>query len=249
MESIFYATDLHLTDKQPINRITPVQPSGLEAFKKLLVVAENAPLILGGDLFESPCPSYGLFNSVVKLLKMHNGEVFTIFGNHDILYADATVENNALTALINMGLIKLLGFEPVKLAGFDVYGVSYTKTLYSSFSEIGLKIKNPQKSIVATHQFMSDMKLPYNHIMLNNFNAENVAIVLCGHLHRQFQMKFGNTEYLNTGCVCKLNRNEASFNASYGIINDSGDMHGALLNAEIGIEFMKKQRKALIILI
>lgn len=238
--TIYYATDVHLTNNQPINRISPIGLSCVNTLNELLSVAKDGCLLLGGDLFESPCPSYELFNSVVKALKSAHCEVFSIFGNHDILYGDFVAENNAMRSLINMGLIKELGFKKTIIDGYDVYGVSYRKEIYKDFSSIGLNIENPEKSIVLTHQYMSDMKLPYNHIRLTEFST-NVPLVLCGHLHKPFSEVVNGTKYINTGCVCKLNRNEANFNTTIAQIVDNFDVNLIQLSSETNVQFVGKE--------
>lgn len=238
--TIYYATDIHLTDKQPINRLTPVLPSCLEAFNELLSVAKDGYLLLGGDLFESPCPSYELFNSVVKALKSAKCAVFSIFGNHDILYGDFEAENNALRSLINLGLIKELGSEKIIIENYEVYGISYRKDIYKNFEDAHLTIENPSKSIVVTHQYMSDMKLPYNHIRLTDFST-NVPLVLCGHLHNQFLSKINNTTFVNPGCVCKLNRNESIFKTACVSISKDFNIELKQLNAENEVKFIEKE--------
>lgn len=238
--TIYYATDIHLTNAQPINRITPTACNCLNALYELLSVAEDGYLLLGGDLFESPCPSYELFNNVIKLLKSAKCEVFSILGNHDILYGDCVAENNALRSLINMGLIQELGLEKTELDGYDIYGISYRKEIYKDFSSAGLTIKNPEKSIVVTHQYMSDLKLPYNHIQLKDFKTE-VPLVLCGHLHTPFMERIKNTLFVNPGCICKLNRNEADIKTTCVRITDNFKTTFVHLNAENNVEFIKKE--------
>ena len=105
---------------------------------------------------------------------------------------------------------------------------------------MGLKIENPKKSIVVTHQFMSDMKLPYNHIRISDFKTD-IPLVLCGHLHSPFNKTEGNTTYINTGCVCKLNRNEANFGTSCLKIDSNYQTKLISLKYETNVEFIQKE--------
>lgn len=240
---IVYTADVHLTDKQPVNRVTPVQPNGMLKFQKLLKTAEDATLILGGDLFESPCPSYDLFNQVVCALAKHKGDVYTVFGNHDILYGEVAGNNNALRSLCNMGLVKELTLNPVKLDNYDVYGVSYKKKLYTDFESIGLNITNPERSIVVTHQFMSPKTLPFNHVPLKEFNT-SVKYVLCSHLHDRFIETQGKTTYINPGCVLRINRNEAEQEPGVFILDGENSPAFQFLGEEFkDVEFMKSEVK------
>ena len=242
--AIIYATDIHLTDKQPINRVTPVLPSSIQAFRKLITAARDGYLLLGGDLFDSPCPSYDLFNMVVKELQnKHNCYVYVIPGNHDILYGNYSSENTALSALVNMGLIQLLSDKPVMLDGYQVFGVPYQKEIYKNFKEAGLDMIGSfpqQNKIVVTHQYISDKKLPFNHISIEDFDAQDIGIVFCGHWHEAFDVKKGNTRFINSGCISKLSRNEANFKTSYVKIENAKIEH-VFLEEETNIEFVQKQ--------
>lgn len=245
--TIIYATDIHLTDKQPINRVTPVVPSSIHAFRKLISAATDGYLVLGGDLFDSPCPSYDLFNTVVKeLQKKQNCDVYAIPGNHDILYGNYAAENTALSALVNMGLVTLLGTDPVKIDEYFVFGVPYQKEIYTNFESVGIKIPNEtaQKTIIVTHQYISNKKLPFNHVSITDFDAQNVGIVLCGHWHEEFDVIEKNTHFINPGCITKLSRNEALFKTSYIKIEKYDKIERVFLEEETNIEFIQKQVSA-----
>lgn len=216
-----YTADVHLTDKQPINRITPVFPTCVQKLDEILSLAEKhkACLILGGDLFENPCPSYELYNAVINVFDKHDVTTYTVFGNHDVLYGDTQAQNNALQALILSGKVRVLSEIPTKIGGFDVFGVSYRKELYKDFSF--LDIKDPSNTIVVTHQFMSDKKLPFNHVNVSDFTT-NVRLVLCSHLHDPFDCTNDTgTRFINPGCVCRINRNEEYIDPKCILVNEN----------------------------
>ena len=209
---IVYAADIHLTDKQPVNRITSVLPQGIDKFKSILQVAsdQKAAVILGGDLFESPCPSYALYNQVVTALRHYGVQVYAVFGNHDLLYGDLATENNALRALCNSKYVTELSIWPVEIDGYAVYGISYKKELYTEFV-----VEDP-KAIIVTHQFLTPKPLPYGHVLIQDFNPGKAKFVFCAHLHTPFtEVNKNGTIFVNPGCVCRINRNEADVIPSY----------------------------------
>ena len=238
-----YATDIHLTDKQPINRLTPVLPNGITKFQNILSAAkrENAPVILGGDLFESPHPSYALYNMVINALEKYNVNVYAIFGNHDIMYGDFMAEDNALRALCNSGYIKELTSDPTMISGYTVYGISYRKELYNNLSMLNL-CGDTRSTIVVTHQFITPKPLPYGHVLVSDFKAE-IGLVLCGHLHTPFDCENkSGTRFINSGCICRLNRNEAAIEPTALRVVTPVRIEPLSLNAE-PVEFSQVENK------
>ena len=80
----------------------------------------------------------------------------------------------------------MLGSEGIVIGKNVVYGVSYRKELYTDFSF--LNIRDPKNAVVVTHQFMSDKKLPFNHVEVKDFKTD-VKLVLCAHLHDPFSAR------------------------------------------------------------
>ena len=64
---IFYLSDLHITDSKPINRQDDVKVASLYKLDYILKTAKerSATVIFGGDIFETPKPSYGMLNAVM----------------------------------------------------------------------------------------------------------------------------------------------------------------------------------------
>lgn len=233
-----YAADIHLTDKQPINRVTPVQGVCIGKFKQMLSYARqhNCSLVLGGDLFENPCPSYSVYSAVVNAINAYDVPVYCILGNHDIVYGDLLSENNAIRALINSGHIMELTENPnYFIHPFGVCGISYKKELYDNYT------CSADGNILVTHQFLATRKLPYAHVLVQDFKT-NASIVLCSHLHTPFAITEKNVHYLNPGCICRLNRNEQDIIPSCYLIKDDGNWERLTIDPVL-VEFNKEEAK------
>lgn len=245
---VVYCADIHLTDKQPINRVTPIQPNAIDKLEKIFTIAEDngKVLIMGGDLFESPCPSYSLFSQVVDVFLRHRAvTVYGILGNHDIVYGDTESSNNAIQTLVKMGLYTRLTEVPVEIAGVAVYGIDYRKELYTDVDALKVCGDVATGSVLVTHQFMSPKKLPFNHISLSDFHTTDVwGTVLCSHLHDPFIKKISSTTYINPGCVCRLNRNEAVIDPSVVVFTGPCFSKSKVVSLESGpVKFLENTVK------
>lgn len=222
---VVYCADVHLTDKQPINRVTPIQPTAIDKLKKIFTIAKDngKVLIMGGDLFESPCPSYSLFSQVVDVfLQYRDVKVYGILGNHDIVYGDTESVNNAIQTLVKMGLYTRLTSTATIIDNASVFGIDYQKGLYTAADAANTCVNVEKGAILVTHQFMSHKKLPFNHISLTDFHNTDIwGTVLCSHLHDPFIKTIDRTTYVNPGCVCRLNRNEAVIDSSVVVFTGS----------------------------
>lgn len=245
---VVYCADIHLTDKQPINRVTPIQPNAIVKLEKIFSIAKNhgKVLIMGGDLFESPCPSYSLFSQVVGVfLRNKDVKVYGVLGNHDIVYGDTESTNNAIQTLVKMGLYTRLSTKPIDISGARVYGIDYRKGLYTAadaVKECGIETTG---AVLVTHQFMSPKTLPFNHISLEDFNNSSFfGTVLCSHLHDQFIQTVDKTLYVNSGCVCRLNRNESVMDPSVVLFTGDCFSNPKVVSLESGpVEFLENTVK------
>lgn len=245
---IVYCADIHLTDKQPINRVTPIQPNAIVKLEKIFSIAKNngKVLIMGGDLFESPCPSYSLFSQVVDVfLRNKDVKVYGILGNHDIVYGDTESHNNAIQTLVKMGLYTRLSNKPVTLDGVQVFGIDYKKGLYTEDDAVKECNLATNGDVLVTHQFMSPKTLPFNHISLDAFNNTSFwGTVLCSHLHDPFIKTVDKTLFVNPGCVCRLNRNESVIEPSVVVFTGSCFSKPKVVSLESGpVEFLENTVK------
>lgn len=229
-DAIVYATDLHLTDKQPVNRITSVKDRSIIKFDRLMALALNhgGVLLVGGDFFEVPCPSYDLLSNVIGVLRNYSDvKVYVVRGNHDFRFLN-DFEDTAVSVLCRSGLIQILDI-PAFVNGFNIVPFPYSKQLPLVIDNDGA---NAGKFDLCAHEILAEGKdhpiigvahlpivtqpVPYDHILTKHI-CTDVDYLLCGHIHMQFEQKIisankqnHHTTVVNPGCVMRLKRNEAS---------------------------------------
>jgi len=217
---ILYATDIHLTDKQPTNRLTDIVAAGLNKFEYILAAAhkQHSSIILGGDLFNGACPSYNLLTSVIALIKKYpDVNIYTIYGNHDIIQTNVFGDNAAIHALTKSGLIKHLDkTQPTEIDGFNVFGLDYTKEMVNEFMIPDIY----DNTILVTHLPLFPNKQVFDTISLADFKT-NAKYVLCSHIHNQFNVDVNNVKFINPGPVCRLKRTEKDDVPSYYLFHDN----------------------------
>ena len=105
-----YISDLHLSDKQPISRVDNVFEAGMYKLEYVLRRAKELGtfVVCGGDFFHEPRVSYKVLNGVIDLLKKYQVDVYTVFGNHDLIGVNELDESCALFTLIKSGLVQKL---------------------------------------------------------------------------------------------------------------------------------------------
>ena len=225
-DAFVYATDLHLTDRQPSNRVTSVE-NGIEVFRNLLELTRSngRVLILGGDLFDTPNPSYRLLTNVIQCLAEYSDcKVFICIGNHDISYANLDTPVG-ITALNAAGL---LGFfdSGISINGF--YFKAFNYVIHPETDKSGnviLRVNTGLTENEKTNTYVAVAHLPivtkpvqYKHVLTQQI-VTDADYVLCGHVHETFQdvvkQKDGTvTAFLNPGCLFRIKRNEVKITPS-----------------------------------
>ncbi len=216
MSTLVYATDIHLTDKQPVNRLTAVYPRCLDKFSAVLDFAAHngGVLILGGDLFDVPCPSYHLLEATINLLGCYKNlvKVFLVKGNHDLKYLNDFQETGVST-LHAAQLIECLEDARV-INGFLVAPLPYSRELaiskvesmsdpatngkYSLYTDDFAILEEPHPiyenidltafpTVLVAHLPIVSEPVPYSAILCNEI-ATNFDFILCGHIHSPFDV-------------------------------------------------------------
>ena len=211
----FYLADLHISDTNPINRQDSVKDASLYKLEYVLLEAQrqSAKVVLGGDIFETPKPSYSLLNAVMGLLKKYNVPVFSIIGNHDVMGSNITDESSAIFTLFKSGLVKRTSEfyeEDVVLKGLD-----YTKEIPTEYY---FDKQEERKKILIVHTALLPVKALFPHILLEDFKT-NANLVLCSNIHKFWCKKVGNTLFLSSGCMTRLKINEKDNEPLYFVID------------------------------
>lgn len=240
MKSIVYATDLHLTDKQPVNRVTPVLERSIKKLQSLLSIAENngGNLLLGGDVFDVPCPSYTLLERVFECIGNSSANVYLVRGNHDLKFLN-DFQETAVTLLNAAQFIKILD-TTTYIDGFNVVPFPYSRNLPLVIDTKGpyagkylfAAEELPEKGkydpiLVVAHAPIVTKPVPYDHILYKDIYTD-ADYLLCGHIHEQFEGKIISptsrkkfTTLLNPGCVMRLKRNEVNIKPQAVVIYSS----------------------------
>lgn len=213
---IIYTADIHLTNKQPTNRITDIVTAGLKKLEYILSVAydHNASVILGGDLFNGACPSYDLLTAVIALIKKYPVYIYGIYGNHDVIQTNILGDNAAIHALTKANLIKHLSMDVGNIIDdLCVYGMDYTKEMPNEVN-ISRAVPESKKGVLVTHLPLFPNKQVFDTISIADFRT-NATTVLCSHIHNQFDLTVNGVRYINPGPVCRLKRTEKDLTPSF----------------------------------
>lgn len=213
---IFYLADLHITDVKPINRQDDVRLAALAKLDYVLNKAKenSATVVLGGDIFETPKPSYSMLNSVMELLKTYKIPVYSIIGNHDVIGANLEEETSAIFTLFKSGLVEHL--DTLTIGNLLIKGLDYTKEIRNEY----FFEDTDKKKVLVTHAPLVPQKAIFPHITLQDFKT-NANLVLCSHIHQFWSLKVNNTLYLSPGCMTRLKINEKDNEPLFFVIDET----------------------------
>lgn len=239
--NFIYVTDLHLSDRQPINRVTPVVESGLYKLEWVLKKAYETQsiLLIGGDFFHSPCPSMDLLNKIISLFIKYPVTAYMVLGNHDTYGNTEQLDDTAIQILFNTGLIKqLTNRQPLELGNFVFMAIPYYKRTDEekefnkingypfNFGAFARAYKSKKKVLIAHMPFVTKPAM-YEHILLSDIKTD-ANLVLCGHIHQPFRVKIGSTVFYNPGCFIRRAKNEKDQEVKYLFFSDTEFKEGVV---------------------
>ena len=133
--------DLHYRGSNPRARTDNFQAALGKKLAEALTLAidHDAAMIIAGDIFDSPAPSYSVFSDLAQMLRGHDVPVFTVPGNHDLFgHSLESMGRTAYDALHRLYLVRDLarfGVAPEQWGpamrmplddGVALYGNAYT---------------------------------------------------------------------------------------------------------------------------
>jgi DNA repair exonuclease SbcCD nuclease subunit len=200
-------SDVHLLSKNPVARIDNLVEAQVAKLECVLRLAEQEQMVIlqAGDLFDKP-RSWTTLEIATRLLRRYNAIMMNVYGQHDTyMYSDETRGRTSLGVLANAGLIHLLCDTPWNPeAGVSVYGANY-----------GHYLPAPERStfnVGVIHAGISDAPLwpghEYTHA--DKYLAANYGydLILCGDIHRKFEVWDGGRLLVNTGPMLRKEASE-----------------------------------------
>jgi len=196
-------SDFHLLWTVPKSRLDNTPETGLLKFEYILNFAHkhNAAIVGAGDLSDKPRNWY-LLARMMALLNMYKVPFYEVFGQHDTyMYSEITRQSTTLGVLELAGLVTILGEKPVKLSGgIDLYGVNWGQEIP--------KIEDSTKiNILSIHAPIAEQALFPNHNYMDSTKFFNMhrefKIIICGDIHKKFNIGRNGHYILNTGCIIR----------------------------------------------
>lgn len=225
MSKFIFTTDWHLCFHQPSCRTDNIFKTQLGKLETLVQLCnQELPdfIIMGGDLFDSPRASDpSVLNDVIHTLKNLKSKLFYIPGSHDIYgynldsYKQSFIGTLEESGCINVLLEKAIYKFPTDiLVGVMPCQINNTIEDYLGFKDC---------DIIVTHNMISDISLPYNHILIRDIAQHfNGKIFLCGHLHKPFYIMENNNLFVNTGPLIRTAITEKIIQPHIAVFNKVG---------------------------
>lgn len=211
--SFVFITDIHLSDKTPINRDGDIWEISTKKLEWILNRASELefPIIIGGDVFHSPCVDYRVLNDVIQLIKKYRVKIYSVVGNHDMIGANGSYEHTAIHTLFKAEVIEKLEF--IENDYFFIKGFDYSTLIPA------MNIDSDKYKIAVAHLSISPVSVPFNHILAKDVNT-NADIIFLGHIHHSFDSTINGVRFINPGCIIRRTIQESDIEPSILIFNN-----------------------------
>ena len=209
MTKLLFFTDVHATGIS-VNHRKDVYINSI--IEKLIWIRNYAldnkydALLFGGDLFHVPEPSTSIVNSVLEIFVNISKDmpIYGVIGSHDIHGKSLLTKNRtAIGTLLISNAVTFVGpeyreiFDNILLVGFSHTSEEISPCMFD------LKLPPNNVLIEIIHHNVVQESVPWDHILASNIKTES-QLVLCGHYHNPFRVKYGNTEFINPGSLGRL---------------------------------------------
>lgn len=210
-----YCTDIHLKNKNPVNRLDNYYISVLEKIKEIVQIAKDQKcgiIICGGDLFDSPNVGNTTVDDFMDIVEESGIPWDIVPGNHDM--NSHNWEQSKGSALAHMFRRSINICELTELAawsegedgiqkGYYIEGYKYYHTIEEDFIKDGLLTDSKVDfKIAVPHVFISIKPFfkEVSHVCAKDLKT-NYDLVLCSHFHMNFDETINGTRFLNTNSI------------------------------------------------
>jgi len=141
--------DLHFTDKIPRNRKDDYFAAQLMKFGQILEKAEydEADLLIAGDVFDSVKTPYKITKAIMEVISNYGVNIYTTFGQHDLVYHSKGLNNTPLGILSTMDQVTILN-NKTKISITD--GIEESTLIGAGWNQV----PKEEADILITHQMV-----------------------------------------------------------------------------------------------
>lgn len=212
-------SDCHILWNKPTSRLDDTKSTGLRKLEYVLKFAkkENGIVLQAGDFVDKE-RSWYLLPELIRLLREYDVPVYMVRGQHDnYMYSEQTNPATTVGVLEKMGLVTILGKEPIKInvrhddenyvAPFNIYGASFGREIP--------KVQRKKNNVLVIHAPIA-AESPYysaKYMDAGKFlqKHKDFDLILCGDIHRKFNIERDNRHIVNTGSMIRKEATEYNF--------------------------------------
>lgn len=212
-----FVTDTHLTNMVPKYRTKDFFKQIMDKWSEVFLIAKERKvdfILHGGDIFHTSDPDVHVILETMKKMNK-NIPVYLTVGNHD--YKSNNFDNVFDTTA--MGLLEHAGYLKMPhddLIFTDEAGVKILVRMIHYFQKKDFiehftfkEYKNYDYCVMVAHATIVNQPVKFKHITVEDLAQENdFDLVLCGHYHYPFDVKFKNTRFINPGSMTRLTKAE-----------------------------------------
>lgn len=239
LKRVMFVGDVHLSDRQPKNRLDNYCEAIKAKLTECLVLAEERELdavVLLGDLFETFEVGPLLRNQTLDILKgLPNGNkpwsfpIYVCVGNHD-LDSSLNLEKTTLGTLINAGYLIKTSYEP----SLGISFAHFTATLDKDIKE-GYLTTSPA-IIWVCHASIStalDRYEEFTFLFENTPLHPNTNLVISGHIHHAMdQVRSDGKRFINPGAISRYSASKDNLKKDIKILILEYTLDGEILSEE-----------------
>jgi len=221
---ILYYQDSHGYGRNSANRLGNYYEDWLDKIREVHSIAKEykcKKIIHGGDLYENAVVSNLMVDDFIDIVEETGIEEFILPGNHDMI--GNKIETSKGTSLFHCfrrsPLIKEL-HTIMKKNEYCIAGIPYSHGVEETLNNEEIIINTDGWKILIIHALVTPKPFfkEVLHVVADDIKT-NADLVLIAHYHNVWKKKVGDTEYLDIGCLGRLNINEHKIEPSVIILD------------------------------
>jgi len=205
-----YICDCHY-GAQPVSRIDDYNASILKKIRNVLAIAQirEIPLLIGGDLFDTPRIS------MTRLM-----DIFSLFGRYrdvDIIINRGNYSHDGHPESSPLSILAY-AFKNITLSDGDPFVDINNMHIVMAPNDM-----NPQRyerfvdksfdyNILMTHHLIVEKSIPYEHILISEFNTKFDYVFLADYHPQQGIVLNGDTHFVSPGAMARRKNTPSDIN-------------------------------------